>query len=99
MCCRIRGLRLQQGPTTARETSFAQVFGRDLREAREATRRYRRYGDPSELDKAWDIYLSVFRKLEKQIPQLTALDLQYVSPELFKARHLQLAVPGKQMEE
>ena len=68
------------------------MYGRELREARDASRRYLRYGDPTELDKAWDIYLSVFRKLEKQIPQLTALDLQYVSPELFKARHLQLAV-------
>jgi serine/threonine-protein kinase mTOR len=56
-------LRLQltslQGPTTARETSFAQVFGRDLHEAREACRRYRVYGETSELDKAWDIYYTV----------------------------------------
>ena len=36
----------------------------------------------------------VFKKIEKQLPQLTTLDLQYVSPELLKARDLQLAVPG-----
>ena len=48
-----------QGPTTARETSFAQVFGRELHEAREACRRWRMYADPSELDKAWDIYYGV----------------------------------------
>ncbi|KDQ52943.1 hypothetical protein JAAARDRAFT_61533 [Jaapia argillacea MUCL 33604] len=85
---------LEAGPTTARETSFAQVFGRDLHEAREACRRYRIYGDTSELDKAWDIYYGVFKKVAKQLPQLTTLDLQYVSPELLKARHLELAVPG-----
>ncbi|KZT27933.1 phosphatidylinositol 3-kinase [Neolentinus lepideus HHB14362 ss-1] len=85
---------LEAGPTTARETSFAQVFGRDLHEAREACRRYRVYGDPAELDKAWDIYYGVFKKIEKQLPQLTTLDLQYVSPELLKARNLDLAVPG-----
>ena len=28
------------------------------------------------------------------MPQLTTLDLQYVSPELLKARNLDLAVPG-----
>lgn len=28
------------------------------------------------------------------MPQLTTLDLQYVSPELLKARNLELAVPG-----
>lgn len=89
------GLTHVQGPTTSRETSFAQVYGRDLREAREASRRYLRNGDPTELDKAWDIYYSVFKKIEKQMPQLVTLDLQYVSPELLKARDLELAVPGK----
>ncbi|KAF8892145.1 phosphatidylinositol 3-kinase [Infundibulicybe gibba] len=85
---------LEAGPTTARETSFAQVFGRELHEAREACRRYRIYGETSELDKAWDIYYGVFKKVEKQLPQLTTLDLQYVSPSLLKARNLELAVPG-----
>ncbi|KDR80665.1 hypothetical protein GALMADRAFT_222261 [Galerina marginata CBS 339.88] len=85
---------LEAGPTTARETSFAQVFGRELHEAREACRRYRAYGDTSELDKAWDIYYGVFKKVEKQLPLLTTLDLQYVSPSLLKARNLDLAVPG-----
>jgi FKBP12-rapamycin complex-associated protein len=36
----------------------------------------------------------VFKKVEKQLPQLTTLDLQYVSPSLLKARSLDLAVPG-----
>lgn len=39
--------------------------------------------------------IQVFRKVEKQLPQLTTLDLQYVSPELLKARNLDLAVPGE----
>lgn len=30
------------------------------------------------------------------MPQLTTLDLQYVSPELLKARNLELAVPGNE---
>jgi phosphatidylinositol kinase/protein kinase (PI-3 family) len=38
--------------------------------------------------------LQVFKKVEKQLPQLTTLDLQYVSPDLLKARNLELAVPG-----
>jgi phosphatidylinositol kinase/protein kinase (PI-3 family) len=37
----------------------------------------------------------VFRKVEKQLPQLTTLDLQYVSPQLLKARNLELAMPGE----
>jgi serine/threonine-protein kinase mTOR len=89
-----------------------QAYGRDLHEARETCRRYRTYGELSELDKVWDIYygvsyiilyvvimelisLQVFKKIEKQLPQLNTLDLQYVSPDLLKARNLELAVPGK----
>ncbi|EMD39125.1 phosphatidylinositol 3-kinase-like protein [Gelatoporia subvermispora B] len=85
---------LEKGAQTARETSFIQVFGRDLLDARQACKRYQAYGDTKELDKAWEIYYGVFKKIEKQLPQLTTLDLQFVSPELLKARNLDLAVPG-----
>ncbi|CAK5264818.1 unnamed protein product [Mycena citricolor] len=85
---------LDAGPQTVRETSFAQVFGTELRHARDACRRYRQFGETRELDNAWGIYLAVFHKIEKQLPQLTALDLQYVSPELLQAKNLDLAVPG-----
>ncbi|XP_006461841.1 hypothetical protein AGABI2DRAFT_151460 [Agaricus bisporus var. bisporus H97] len=85
---------LEKGPRTARETSFVQAFGRELHEAREACRRFRIYGETAELDRAWDIYYGVFKRVEKQLPQLTSLDLQYVSPLLLKARNLELAVPG-----
>ncbi|KAI0832116.1 FAT-domain-containing protein [Trametes gibbosa] len=85
---------LEDGPKTAREISFTQVFGRDLHEAREACRRYTVYGEKRDLEKAWEIYYGVFKKIEKQLPQLTTLDLQYVSPELLKAKSLDLAVPG-----
>ena len=37
----------------------------------------------------------MFKKIEKQLPTLNVLDLQYVSPELLKARNLDLAVPGR----
>ncbi|KAI0091642.1 phosphatidylinositol 3-kinase [Irpex rosettiformis] len=85
---------LEKGPRTARETSFAQVFGRDLHEAHEACKRYRRHGEAKDLERAWEIYYGVFKKIEKQLPTLNVLDLQYVSPELLKARNLDLAVPG-----
>ncbi|KAF7308508.1 Serine/threonine-protein kinase TOR [Mycena chlorophos] len=85
---------LEAGPQTVRETSFTQVFGTELRHAREACRRYRQHGETRELDNAWGIYFAVFQKIEKQLPQLTALDLQYVSPVLQNIRDLDLAVPG-----
>lgn len=36
----------------------------------------------------------IFRKIERQLPMLTTLDLQFVSPQLLKAEYLELAVPG-----
>ncbi len=50
-----------QGPKTAREISFTQMFGRDLHEAREACRRYTIYGEKRDLEKAWEIYYGVSR--------------------------------------
>lgn len=38
--------------------------------------------------------MQVFKKIEKQLPQLTTLDLQYISPALLSLRNLELAVPG-----
>lgn len=62
------------------------------------------------MDKAWEAYygvryyilrnwytdtrFKVFRKIERQLPMLTTLDLQFVSPQLLKAENLELAVPG-----
>ena len=59
------------------------------------SRRYLRYGDPTEPDKAWEIYCALFRKIEKQMPQLVASDLQYVSSGVLRARNLDLAFPGR----
>ena len=42
-----------------------------------------------------DGILQVFKAIEKELPQLTTLDLQYVSPSLLEAHNFELAVPGK----
>ena len=41
-----------------------------------------------------DSKFKIFRKIERQLPMLTTLDLQFVSPQLLKAENLELAVPG-----
>ena len=87
---------LERGPETLRETSFAQTHGRDLNEAREYVRRYRQYGEISDLNQAWDLYYHVFKRITKQLPATNSvqLALQYVSPKLLAMRDLELAVPG-----
>ncbi|XP_020086675.1 serine/threonine-protein kinase TOR isoform X1 [Ananas comosus] len=85
---------LEEGPETLKETSFIQTYGRELLEARECCLKYRSTGKDAELTQAWDLYYHVFRRIDKQLPSLTTLDLQTVSPELLKCRNLELAVPG-----
>lgn len=85
---------LERGPETLREISFNQAFGRDLQEALDWCKRYRRTQNMQDLNQAWDLYYYVFRRINKQLPQLTTLELQYVSPKLLEAKDLELAVPG-----
>lgn len=46
------------------------------------------------LNQAWDLYYTVFRRINKQLPGLTTLVLNQCSPALFNARNLELGVPG-----
>ncbi|KAG1057434.1 hypothetical protein G6F43_000742 [Rhizopus delemar] len=85
---------LDRGPETLREESFVQAFGRDLQEAQEWCHRYRETRDLNNLNQAWELYYQVFRRIVRQLPQLTSLELQYISPQLLDARDLELCVPG-----
>ncbi|KAG1342788.1 serine/threonine-protein kinase TOR [Cocos nucifera] len=86
--------KLEEGPETIKETAFIQAYGRELLEARECCLKYGRTLKDAELTQAWDLYYHVFRRIDKQLPSLTTLDLQSVSPELLKCHNLELAVPG-----
>ncbi|KMQ92782.1 serine threonine-protein kinase mtor [Lasius niger] len=85
---------LERGPQTLKETSFNQAYGRDLMEAQEWCHRYKASRNVRDLNQAWDLYYHVFRRISRQLPQLTSLELQYVSPKLLLCRDLELAVPG-----
>ncbi len=83
-----------QGPTTLREISFAQSFGRDLHEAQHWCNIYRQTKELGDLNQAWDLYYGVFRRIARQLPNILTLDLAYISPRLKDAKNLSLAVPG-----
>jgi FKBP12-rapamycin complex-associated protein len=46
------------------------------------------------MNSAWDLYYTVFRKINKQLPGLTTLELSQCSPALLQAHNLELGVPG-----
>ncbi|CAN6449978.1 unnamed protein product [Victoria cruziana] len=85
---------LDEGPSTIKEKSFLQNYGGELQEAHECCLKYRTTGRTGELTRAWDLYYHVFRRIDKQLPSLTTLDLQSVSPALVERHNLELAVPG-----
>lgn len=84
----------KQGPTTLKEIAFVQAYGRELDEAYDWCLKYRSSHKEAELHQAWDLYYHVFKRINKQLPALTTLDVQFVAPALVKAEHLELAVPG-----
>lgn len=85
---------LAKGPETMREVSFHTSFGRDLHDAYEWALSFKMTNDLAHLNQAWDIYHSVFRRISRQLVQVTSLDSQFVSPKLLAARDLELAVFG-----
>jgi serine/threonine-protein kinase mTOR len=77
-----------------REVTFNQTYGRDLADALDWCRNYQRTLNTDDLNQAWDLYYQVFRRISKQLPQMTTLELQYVSPKLLAVTDLSLAMPG-----
>lgn len=85
---------MSRGAETLREAAFALVYGRELGDAYEWVLNFRRTKDITNLNQAWDIYYNVFRRINRLLPLINQLELQYVSPKLEMARDLDLAVPG-----
>lgn len=90
---------MEEGPKTLREVAFMQNYGRDLEEGHEWTLRYEKTKNESDLNQAWDLYCTVYRKINKGLNSMTEIELQYVSPKLLEARNLELAVPGTYLDE
>jgi hypothetical protein len=85
---------MEKGPQTLRETSFYQAFWREICDANKYLQEFKKNGKEADINQAWDLFYHVFRRINKQLPTLTTLGLQYVSPKLLEARNLELAVPG-----
>ncbi|GJQ13147.1 hypothetical protein GpartN1_g4938.t1 [Galdieria partita] len=85
---------IDNGAETIAEMEFLRDFGQDLRDAASFCERFKTSGKESDMSQAWEIYYQVFRKINKQVPQMTSLHLANVSSKLLNVRFLELAVPG-----
>jgi phosphatidylinositol kinase/protein kinase (PI-3 family) len=85
---------LEAGAETPSEASFQSAFGRELGEAHEWCKKYMLSRNDADINRAWDLYYHVFRRINKQLPAMTTLELKNVSPLLLSSRQMDLAVPG-----
>lgn len=85
---------LSKPPTTLREQAFVDAFKSDLLVAWDLVKRFQKSGDDRDMLRAWEYYRKCYARIDKQLPSLIELELQYVSPQLKSARNLQTAIPG-----
>mmetsp|Transcript_7922 Transcript_7922/g.11928 ORF Transcript_7922/g.11928 Transcript_7922/m.11928 type:complete len:2546 (+) Transcript_7922:104-7741(+) len=86
--------KLMEGPTTIREQKFSRVYGQALQMAFESCKAYSVDRRPEDINRAWDYYSTVFRKLSKEVQKMSELELSEVSPRLLSAKDMLPAVPG-----
>ncbi len=77
---------LEKGPETLVEAAFQHSDGRDLQEGWEWTNRYKKSGMVVDMNQAWDLYHTVYKRVKAAVNSLSTLELEYVSPKLLAAR-------------
>ncbi|KAJ3423742.1 serine/threonine-protein kinase mtor [Anaeramoeba flamelloides] len=85
---------LQNRPKTQNEQIFFQNYGKKLNEAWDCCIKFLKSKNKKHLEQAWSIYYPLFKKMKHEIPQITYLDLDHVSPKLDQANNFELALPG-----
>ena len=75
---------IERGSTTLNERTFLDSYSNDLTQAHECIRNFQRTRDQRELHQAWDLYHQVFKRIHAQLPNITSLELDYVSPRMNK---------------
>ena len=58
---------------------LAQAYGRDLAEAAEWCKKFQKTTNVKDLTQAWELYYHVFRRISKQLPQVTTVSNKHVS--------------------
>lgn len=67
-----------------------QAYGRDLMEAQDWCRKYMRSGNVKDLTQAWDLYYHVFRRISKQLPQVSKAIVTAISLNSFVRKKVSL---------
>ena len=75
---------IERGSTTLDERTFLNSYNNNLMQAHECILSFQRTTDRDELRQAWNLYLPVYKLLCDQLPHITSLDLDHVSPREYR---------------
>lgn len=73
---------MEKEPETMNEISFYQGYASDLLDAWSWMQRYKRTESVADINQAWDIYYSIFRKISSKQKELQFYELGNVAPRL-----------------
>ena len=85
---------MEKDPETMNEIAFYQGYASDLLEAFSWMKRYRNSESTADINQAWDIYYSIFRKISAKQKEVQFYELRNVAPKLLSQENLEIAVPG-----
>ena len=81
-------------PKTMNEIHFHQLYRSELNEANRLLNDFLQNNNLTSYKEAWDIYHSCFRSISLNFSTFESLDLESISPELFKFRESEIEIPG-----
>ena len=81
-------------PKSMNEIHFHQTYRSELNEAYKLLQEYLEDNNLVAYKQAWDIYHSCFRTISLNFSTFESLDLESISPELFKFRESEIEIPG-----
>jgi serine/threonine-protein kinase mTOR len=65
-----------------------------LQEAFDWMLRFEKSGNVADINLAWDIYYSIFRRISAKQKEIQFYELRNVAPKLLASENLEIAVPG-----
>ena len=86
--------KMKNPPKTMNEMHFHQLYRGELREANRLLQEYLENNNLVSYKEAWDIYHSCFRSIAQNFSNFESLDLESISPELFKFKESEIEIPG-----
>ena len=81
-------------PVTMNEIHFHQMYRSELNEAKAFINDYLQNKNENDIKQAWDIYYPSFKNMNENFNTLKCLDLENVSPSLYKFKESEISIPG-----